>query len=323
MNFQGRDWLRRLILGAVLPVGLMLLAVVLLIRPAAPPDAGTQPPTEPTRPAKTQFLLQLRQGSQMTEMELEAYLVGVVLGEMPVSFAPDALRAQAVAARTYTLKHCLSGRHGENTLCADSTCCQAYIDPAEYLRQGGSESSLERVGQAVAYTCGQVLTYGGELIDATYFSCAGGRTEAAVAVWGQEVPYLQSVPSPGEEGAAHFTDSKTFTAEAFQQALGIRLEGPVQSWFTGVTFTDGGGVDRITIGGVAYRGSTLRTLLGLRSTAFSVSYTADTVTFHTRGFGHRVGMSQYGANAMALEGKSYRQILQHYYPGTVLEEMTN
>jgi stage II sporulation protein D len=222
-----------------------------------------------------------------------------------------------VAARTYTIKHCQEDlRHGENIICTEHSCCQAFIDPRDYVRDGGSWSSVERVRQAVTDTVGQVLVYDGELIVATYFSCAGGLTEDAAAVWGQEVPYLQSVPSPGEEKATYYIDSKTFTAQQFQTALGIRLKGEVSSWFGEVTFTDGGGVKTMEIGGVSYRGTTLRTLLELRSTAFSVSFQDDTVTFHTRGFGHRVGMSQYGANAMAEEGRTYQEILAHYYCGT-------
>lgn len=323
MNDQGREWIRRLSLGLLLPVLLFLAAVLHLTRPPGSQLPHVPEPTEPASPDQNPIMLKLKVGEEIQQLELEAYLQGVVLAEMPASFAIDALRAQAVAARTYTMKHCRSGRHGENTLCADPGCCQAYIAPESYVLQGGSWGSVQRVCGAVKDTAGEVLVYSGDLIDATYFSCAGGRTEDAQSVWGQYVPYLQSVPSPGEEATAHYSDSKTFSADGFQQALGIRLYGPVSAWFSDVTLTDGGGVDRITIGGVAYRGTTIRTLLGLRSTAFSVSYTDDTVTFHTRGFGHRVGMSQYGANAMALEGKTYRQILQHYYPGTVLEEITN
>ena len=308
MNFRVSVWIRRLALGGLLPALLFGVTVVYLTRPSGP-QPGDEPSAEPPLPSQRQFLLQLMQDGGTRQLELEAYLLGVVLAEMPAGFAEGALRAQAVAARTYTVKHCLSGRHGPNTLCADASCCQAYIDPEEYIRRGGSAAGVRRVEQAVTDTAGQVLIYGGQLIDATYFSCAGGQTEDAAAVWGQDVP------SPGEEQAAFYTDSKTFTGQGLQQALAIRLTGPVSSWFSDVTFTDGGGVDRITIGGVAYRGTTLRTLLGLRSTAFSVSCTADTVTFHTRGYGHRVGMSQYGANAMALAGSDYRQILAHYYQG--------
>ena len=245
------------------------------------------------------------------------HVVGVVLAEMPASFEPEALRAQAIAARTYAFKQCLDSlSHGENTICTDHSCCQAFIDPRDYISGGGNWNAVQRVKDAVEDTAGMVLIYGKELIMATYFSCAGGVTEDAAAVWGQDVPYLQSVTSPGEEDTVFFADSKTYTAEQLQAALGVRLKGPVGKWFGDVTFTEGGGVDTIVIGGVVYRGTTLRNLLGLRSTAFSVSVADDVVTFHTRGYGHRVGMSQHGANAMAKAGKTHGEILCHYYQGT-------
>ena len=140
-------------------------------------------------------------------------------------------------------------------------------------------------------------------------------------MWGTEFPYLQAVASPGEEKAAHYTDTVRFSAGAFQDALGVKLSGSPGSWFRDVTYTDGGGVDTIVIGGTGYRGTELRSLLGLRSTAFSISTTEDTVTITTRGYGHRVGMSQYGADAMAVTGSACPEILAHYYPGTTLTKL--
>lgn len=319
MNFQGNDFLRILCLGVLLPLALYWLVYV-----SGSSGQQTLPPqgNEQTMPSTNTTTDEIQQqvfvlyGEKVWPMDLEAYLVGVVLAEMPASFEMEALKAQAVAARTYTIKHCAEdARHGSNTICTDHTCCQAYIDPQDYVSRGGSVSSVERVRFAVLDTAGMVLMYDEELIMATYFSCSGGITEDAAAVWGQSFPYLQSVRSPGEEDTAFFTDSKTFTAEQFEKALGIRLEGSVATWFGDVTYTAGGGVQTMTIGGVAYRGTTLRTLLELRSTAFTVSVEGDTITFHTRGYGHRVGMSQYGANAMAKMGKSYSEILGHYYTG--------
>ena len=319
MNFQGNDFLRVVCLGLLLPVVVCVAAVRMgkQEQPPIPSSTGKQTMPSTDQPApEQQMRVFVLQGDQMAEMDLETYLVGVVLAEMPASFETEALKAQAVAARTYTIKHCTnSDRHENSVICTDHTCCQAYIEPREYVSAGGSWSSVERVQQAVADTRGMVLVYGKDLIEATYFSCAGGMTEDAAAVWGQDLPYLQAVVSPGEENAEHYTDSKTFTPEQFQIALGIRLTGPVGSWFGDVTFTEGGGVNTLTIGGVAYRGTTLRTLLELRSTAFTISVTDDVITFHTKGYGHRVGMSQYGANAMALTGKDFRQILTHYYSG--------
>lgn len=255
-------------------------------------------------------------GEETYTLELEAYILGVVLGEMPASFEMDALRAQAVAARTYTLRACVQGsKHGSNTICTDATCCQAYISAQDYLTMGGTEDAVQRVRQAVTDTAGQVLVYEGELIFATYFSCAGDSTEDAVAVWGQSFPYLQAVPSPGEEDTVFYADSKAFTPEQLQSALGITLSGDSESWFGEVTYTAGGGVDTLQIGGVSFSGTELRQALELRSTAFTVSVEEDQIVFSTKGFGHRVGMSQYGANAMAKTGATYEQILQYYYSG--------
>lgn len=316
MSIDQREFLRKVSIGFLLPV--LLLGVVILL--------GQQKPiSTPEQPSDTQSQVQQPEGITITvlfdgekrNMDLDTYLLGVVLGEMPAGFEADALRAQAVAARTYTLKKCTQGNvHGKNMICTDHPCCQAYTDPVDYVASGGSWASVERVRQCVEETTGQVLVYDGALIYATYFSCAGDSTEAAVAVWGQDYPYLQAVDSPGEEDALFYTEQKTFSAEAFQQALGIRLEGAVESWFGQPSYTAGGGIDTLPICGIPYRGTTLRTLLQLRSTAFAVSVKNGTIIIQTKGYGHRVGMSQYGANAMAQAGKSYEQILAHYYLGT-------
>ena len=190
----------------------------------------------------------------------------------------------------------------------------------DYLQRGWSEKYIQRVCQAVRETAGQVLLYDGKLIRATYFSCSGGYTEDAVAVWGRDYPYLQSVKSPGEEETVYYTDTKEFTLEDFQDALGVSLDGQPHTWFGQITYTLGGGVDTVQIGGVTYRGTTLRSLLSLRSTVFQIVVREASILFETKGYGHRVGMSQYGADAMAMEGYDYRQILSHYYLDTVLSD---
>ena len=223
------------------------------------------------------------------DMALDAYLQRVLLGEMPVSFEPEALKAQAVAARTYTVKH----REKHNgKLCTDSTCCQAFCEDGVFA--AFSEEDRERAAAALRETDGLVLTYEGALIDATFFSCSGGRTEDALAVWGTDVPYLCSVASPGEEAAQYDRDSVTFSRETLEKALGISLGADRESWVGAATFTEG------------------------RSTAFTVTVEEGGLRFDTRGYGHRVGLSQYGANAMASHGADFQTILSHYYPGTIL-----
>lgn len=251
-------------------------------------------------------------------MGLEDYLTGVVLAEMPASFETEALKAQAVVARTYALKASQSGKHGGG-VCGDYACCQAYIAAADY--SGGAEN-LEKVRTAVEATEGLVLTYEGALIEATYFSCSGGSTEDAVAVWGTDFPYLRAVDSPGEEGAAHHTDTVSFTKDQLEKKLGLTLSGNQESWIGAAAHTAGGGIQTITIGGKTFTGTEIRSLLGLRSTAFTIEPAGEGVTITTRGFGHRVGMSQYGADAMAASGSSFVEILAYYYRGTTLE-LTN
>lgn len=258
-------------------------------------------------------------GGHTEEMMMEEYILGVVLGEMPTNFDVQALMAQAVVARTFTCKSMNHSKHISADVCTDSSCCQAYISPEEYSRSGGSLPLLDKVKTAVNDTKGQVLTYRGELIEATYFSCSGGRTEPAYAVWGADVPYLQAVDSPGEEMAVHYMDSVTFTIQEFCQRTGIDSFEPTLRLVESISYTDGGGVESITINGKEFSGTQLRKLLDLRSTAFVISAVGDRVTVTTKGFGHRVGMSQYGAEAMAQKGSSYLEILSHYYPGTQLD----
>lgn len=332
-----KDIIKAAVIGFVVPCILLTMALTLgakgeatrettapTTQPAQPGQSestnkpGQMPETEPTQPA-VQHRIPVLTEDGMVEMELESYVLGVVLAEVPSSFAPEALKAQAVAARTAALYICQSSRH-DGAVCVSYGCCQAYISRENYFAIGGDEKRLEIVWSAVEATAAQVMTYEGDLICAAYFSCSGGSTEDAVAVWGSDVPYLQAVESPGEEFASVFSDCFVFTAEQFQQALCVRLDGLPESWFGEVTYTDGGGVATMTIGGVAYRGTTLRTLLRLRSTAFTVRVEGDTVFIETRGYGHRVGMSQYGAQAMALSGSGYGEILCHYYLGAELSD---
>lgn len=327
-----REWLRILV-AALLAVILPHLAIHIGSKlqqtlPEPTPGTQTEAPTTghaPTDGSSTpipgvKIPVQIDDGAVML-MDLEEYVRGVVLAEMPASFEAEALKAQAVAARTYTLRVLsIGGRHEPGAICIDSSCCQAYISDEDYLDGKGSAAEWEKVTQAVGDTTGLVLTYNGKLIDATYFSCSGGRTEDAAAVWGSDVPYLQAVDSPGEEGASVYENEKYFSAAEFAQRLGRNLDGTPDQWFGQVTKTDGNGVATMVIGGITYTGTQLRSLLGLRSTAFTVEADAKGVTLITKGYGHRVGMSQYGAEAMAVQGSNYQQILAHYYRGTVIDK---
>jgi stage II sporulation protein D len=287
------------------------------VKPEAPTEQTTIPETRPPQSEEESIKIPVLKNGKVINMELEEYICRVVLGEMPASFETEALKAQAVAARTYALR-CIGGStHPKGAVCTSHKCCQSYCEPEGYIRNGGTWDNVQKVFDAVLQTCGQVLYYNDKLIMATYFSSAGGTTEDAKAVWGNAYPYLTVVSSPEEDDRFN-GETVTFSAKEFQSLLGVTLKGKPTGWFGAVTYTVGGGVDQIRIGGTLYSGVQLRSLLSLRSTDFSVNTTDTSVTFTTNGYGHRVGMSQYGADAMAAAGSDYTQILYHYYTGTTL-----
>lgn len=260
-------------------------------------------------------------------MELEDYLLQVVLAEMPVTFSEEALKAQAVAARTFAARKMSAPRHPEADICTDSACCQAFAsDEALQNLQETEPAQYEKLRRAVQETAGEVLTYDGALIDATYFSCSGGSTEAAVAVWGSETPYLQPVPSPGEEDAPRFHSQVSFKPEDLRRILSEAApeacrDGEPESWLGPVQLTEGGGVDTMELGGVLFSGTKLRSLFGLNSARFTLQYADGVFRFDVLGFGHRVGMSQYGAEHLAQLGFSYKTILLYYYRGVQIRKL--
>lgn len=325
MNQFWKDMAIAITMGWIVPAVLLTAVVSLaggkkeipaLTEPIVMMESGTEPKTEAGLRVSV-----LGVGETVEEIPLHDYLTSVVLAEMPASFENEALKAQSVVARTYTMR-AMNGaaKHDEADVCTDSSCCQGYVDVEQYLKNGGNREDVQRISRLISETEGQVLIYQGKLIEATYFSCSGGMTEDAVAVWGTDVPYLRSVPSPGEEHAAHYTDSTTLKADELESKLDVELSSDPEDWFSDVDYTDSGSVATIEIGGEIFTGSQLRKLLGLRSTAFTVAVQGHQITFHTRGYGHRVGMSQYGADAMAASGSTYDEILAHYYQGAELTD---
>lgn len=301
------------ILAIVVPI--ILLSVMKTVDPQANGGITTEPTVSLSANEKKVMVYTGEDGQEMT---LSDYITGVVLAEMPAQFSEEALKAQAVAARTYTLKRMKSGDKHGGGVCTDPGCCQAYCDEELFLGRGESLESFEKVKKAVNETVEQVLIYNGDYIEATYFSCSGGRTEDALAVWGSDIPYLQTVISPGEEFATHYTDTVKFTLDEFSCLLGITIPDKPEEMISNITYTTGGGVNSIKIGEEVFSGLQVRSLLELPSTSFYITALGNTVTVTTKGFGHRVGMSQYGAEAMATQGSSYQEILAHYYPGAEL-----
>ena len=331
-------------------VGLGLLALLFLLpllflgsegeKADTPEPTGTlpldrtvvsPPPAEGTGADETTSIRVKLSDGTVTEMTMADYLWRVVAAEMPASFEPEALKAQAVAARTYAAAKMAAGEanHPDADMCTDISCCQAYITPQDAAANWGtSASSYEaKISAAVADTSGVIATYGGQPIQAVFFSSAAGRTADAVEVWGNEVPYLTGVESPEGEEVPNYHSTVTVPVEEFRttllsQVTGADLSGDPSGWFGTPVLASNGGVTSIPVGGVSVTGAALRALFGLRSTVFTVQADSTAVNFSVTGYGHGVGMSQYGANAMAKEGKSYEEILKWYYTGVELEQMT-
>ena len=261
-------------------------------------------------------------------LTLADYLWRVVAAEMPASFEREALRAQAVTARTYTLYQMGIGtnpNHPEADMCTDIACCQAYLDPDQAAANWGDGASAyaAKITDAVSSTDGQAIFYEGALIDAVFFSSAAGRTLDAVEVWGGSVPYLTGVESPEGEEVPNYHTTVAVSLEDFQETFLAQypqadLSGAPSGWFQSLRPTSSGGVNTVEVGGVVVKGSELRSLFGLRSAHFTVTAGAEGVTFSVTGYGHGVGMSQYGANAMARAGASGQEILEHYYTGVTI-----
>ena len=261
------------------------------------------------------------------EMTLEDYTAGALAAEMPASFPEEALKAQAVAARTFAVYKQSLGtdtQHPNAAVCADYTHCAAFVDlDTEAKQQWGSNAAAwtEKIKTAVRETSGQVVTYNGTPIAAVFHSAAAKQTEAAVSVWGTDIPYLTTVDSDGDADCPKYDASVTFGAEEFRQIMlskypDINLTGLPKTWFTDIDTSEAGGVRTCKIGGQELKGTEVRALFGLNSTHFTIKTTDTSLTFHTQGYGHGVGMSQYGARNMAENGKGYREILTHYYTDT-------
>lgn len=284
-----------------------------------------------TRPAlDAARTLRVETEGAVVEMTLADYLEGVVAAEMPATFAPEALKAQTTAARTYTLyqmAHGSSGKHESGAdLCDDPGCCQAYRSQ-ERLRESWGEAAEEHfaaIHAAEQATDGMAILYEGEPILAAFHSSSAEGTEDAAAAWSASVPYLQRVESPaGEEDAPNYRTSVRFTEQEFRDCFFAAypagtLSGSSAEWVRVLSRDESGYVTTVQVGDQTLRGVELRRMLSLRSACFRVTVEDGALCFATQGYGHGVGMSQYGANALAGEGKSWEEILQWYYTGVTI-----
>lgn len=257
-----------------------------------------------------------RNNGNIEKYELEEYIIGVVGAEMPASFNKEALKAQSVVARTYALKSIKSNKQ----LTSDNST-QNFKDNNELKKMWGSSYNTyyNKIKSAVLETKGLYLSYNNDYVDAVYHSTSNGNTEDAVYVWGNSVPYLKSVSSEYDNTNKNYNSTITLTYNEISNKLKNSIDSNTK--FNIISRTSGNRVKEIEINGTTYSGVEFRKLLNLRSADFSIENNGANVVISTNGYGHGVGMSQYGANGMANNGSSYRDILLHYYTGVSIKNI--
>ncbi|MDD3230143.1 MAG: stage II sporulation protein D [Oscillospiraceae bacterium] len=304
--------------------------------PAFGPNAGAVPEPDallefPVRVFPETFRLLDRSSGQVLEVSAEDYVRGAVAAEMPPTFHPEALKAQAVAAHTYALRCHLEQERAPDPelsgadLAVDPANWEGYITEEQARERFGENFVLwwDRISQAAAAAGQLVLLYEEEPIVAAYHAISAGRTEAAGNVWAHGLDYLSPAESFGDTLAPGFESTVQFSAQQVEELLkaaypGLILPGDRREWLRVVSRSESGYVLTVDAGDIQVTGKDIRSLFGLRSSFFTVSYTLDTFTFTVEGYGHGVGLSQYGADYMARQGSSFTEILAHYYQGATL-----
>ncbi len=264
------------------------------------------------------------QTQTIENVDIEKYVVGVVASEMPAEFESEALKAQALAARTYIVKRLMGGEamgSPKGTIATDTTNHQVYKNENELKNLWGKdyERKKKKITDAVAATQGQILTFEEKPIEAQFFSTSNGFTENSEAYWSNSFPYLKSVKSPWDKESPKFHDQVVIPIPTFEKKLGVHLSKD-SSVGKIIEETPGHRVATVEINGKKFSGKDIREKLELKSTDFRWEIKGNQVVVTTKGFGHGVGMSQYGANFMAEDGKTYSEIVQYYYKGTKISE---
>ena len=271
---------------------------------------------------------------QIEELPIDEYLYGVVSSEMPANFEIEALKAQAIVARTYTIYQIMnnSGKHPGADICDNSSCCQAWISKDERLSKWApeeAESNWNKIVDAVNSTSGKIITYQNKPINAFFHSNSGGKTESSLNIWGGiDYPYLKSVETAGEEGYTQYSSEAKFTKEELLNKLKEKYEDceidySQENCIQILEYTTSGRVKTIKFGNKEIAGTEARTILGLRSTNFTFTISGDEIIFSVIGYGHGVGMSQTGADALAKSGSNCEEIIKHFYTDVEIVEVNS
>lgn len=269
---------------------------------------------------------------EVEELDLDTYLLGVVSSEMPANFEEEALKAQALVARTYTIYKIINGSKHENAdICDDSKCCQAWITKENRLNKWNEEdreNNWSKIEKAVNGTKGKIITYEGKPINAFFHSNSGGTTDTATAVWGgTNYPYLQAVQTSGEDAYTQYASELSLSKEEFVSKIkeyhsDFTIDFNSSEQIQILDYTEGDRIKTIKIGNLNLSGVEIRNIFGLKSAKFEINIEGDNVKFKVIGYGHGVGMSQTGADSMAKQGKNYEEIIKHYYTGVEITNLT-
>ena len=303
------------------------LAVILipaLTIKAADNNGGTPPPSDTAQ--DDTISVYFSDSDTVEEMDFREYIIGVVAAEMPVEFHSEALSAGACAAATLARLRKSQAETDSAVISTDPKIHQAYMTKEEMAEkwEGDFDDYYEKLCAAVDKAIDYSITYEGELIVPAYHAISPGRTESAENVWGGSVPYLVSVESPGDSKCEKYLSSLTLSFDEFSAALkneGAVLSEDITLWIGKAEYTDSGTLTAVTIGGKVFSGAKLREIFSLRSNAVTLSMTKDGVTFTVRGYGHGVGMSQYGADYLAKNGCTWQEIIHHYYTGVDIQKI--
>lgn len=310
--------------------------LVLLIVPLFALIGSTKIPTVPNAQKEdiTIYKIYNHKTDEVMELTPAEYIKGVVAAEMPISYHIEALKAQAVAAHTYALRQIDAELKNPTPelkgafLSTDYEKGQAYISPEELKEKWGKnfDVNYKKLSTAVDSVINEILVYEDKPILAAFHSISGGITESAQTVWGKEVSYLTPVLSEGDELSPNFENKVVLTAKEVEHALtakykDIQLDNDKSKWFEIVKRSDSKTITEIKVGSLTLTGKDVRELFHLKSANFEVTYENDNFTFITNGYGHGVGMSQYGADYLARQGKTYQEILLHYYTGVSIQNI--
>lgn len=251
------------------------------------------------------------------------YLIGVLAAETDLQYEDEALKAQVIASFSYAQHIKEHKNSGEVDISDDPKTNQGYYDEKKRKEKWGDDYNKkeEKAEKIVDSVYGKVLKYNGEIIKSTYFELSSGVTQSAMTVWGEDVPYLQSVPSSGDKLSPDYSKTVVFSEEQFYEILKNNNLAVEDDLTLKVNSNNDGYVNSIAINGNKVSGNDFRSMFELNSSVFTVNYDENKITVKSYGKGHMVGMSQYGADYMAKQGSDYKEILKHYYPSADISEI--